>query len=327
MNDFSTDARFALALLSLEGIGRSSAVEVMRSVISVPSTGAELHDAVLRFAGRRGAGVSRSQVDLALLSADETLARSAQHGVRAVSLMSADYPLLLARIKNPPAVLYVRGSVSNVARMDSIAVIGTREPTPFGESAALKIAQRCAESSLVVVSGLALGCDTKAHEGCLLGLGVTIAVLAHGLDTVQPAANRALAHRVLDSGGSWVSEYPVGEPARRTYFVERDRIQSGLSHAVVVIETDIKGGSMHTARFAREQGRLLAVIKHPAHLGDAPKSQGNQALMRENDAVPLGNAEDLSALIARVKELAGTYSSSPGTRPSSTAEQLDLWSY
>lgn len=326
MNDSTTEARFALALLSLEGIGRSTAIEVMRSVNSAPTTGEELHEAVARFAGRRGARLTRSHADLAFFAADEGLSLAASHSVHVIPFSSPEFPPLLARIKDPPAVLYVRGPAANVARADSIAVIGTREPTSFGESAAARVAQRCAEFGLVVVSGLALGCDAKAHEGCLLGHGVTVAVLAHGLDTVQPAANRALAQRILDSGGSWVSEYPVGEPARRTYFVERDRIQSGLSQAVVVIETDIKGGSMHTARFAREQGRILAALKHPAHLGDAPKSQGNQALMRDSGAVSLGNADDLAALIARVKDLAGTCSSSPGSNLAPAAEQLDLWS-
>lgn len=326
MNDSTAKARFALALLSLEGIGRSTAIEVMRSAPSVPVTGEELHEAVIRFAGRRGARLSRSHADLAFLMADESLSHALRHDVHVIPYSAPEFPQLLARIKDPPAVLYVRGPAANVARLDSIAIIGTREPTLFGESAAARVAQRCAEFGLVVVSGLALGCDAQAHEGSLLGHGVTVAVLAHGLDTVQPAANRALAHRILDSGGSWVSEYPVGEPARRTYFVERDRIQSGLSQAVVVIETDIKGGSMHTARFAREQGRVLAAIKHPAHLGDSPKSQGNQALMRDNDAVPLGDADDLSTLITRVKELAGTCRSSPGNEPAPTTQQLDLWS-
>lgn len=119
------------------------------------------------------------------------------------------------------------------------------------------------ETGATVVSGLAIGCDTAAHSGCLSVHGETIAVLAHGLDRVYPAVNRELVGEILDTGGCLLSEYPPKTRPFPANFVERDELQAGLSDGVIVVETGVKGGTMHTVRFSQEQRKPLACVKHP----------------------------------------------------------------
>ena len=130
--------------------------------------------------------------------------------------------------------------------------------------------------------------------GCLSKDGTGVAVLAHGLDRVYPARNRDLADRLLESGGCWASEYPVGIQPARAAFVDRDRIQSGLADGVLVVETDLNGGTMHTVRYCQQQRRRLACIDHPERWRHHPPARGNRRLLEMVDAVPIADAEDLA---------------------------------
>ena len=145
---------------------------------------------------------------------------------------------------------------------------------------------------------------TYAHEGCLEAQGIGVAVLAHGLDMVYPAANRGLAERLLDRGGCLASEYPVGTTPVRSAFAERDRIQSGLSDGVLVIETDVRGGTMHTVRFARDQGRALACIEHPQRYRSEDETRGNRKLIEEGSARPIPDGDSLTDFLNGLKPLA-----------------------
>jgi DNA processing protein len=169
----------------------------------------------------------------------------------------------------------------------------------------VRVAERLASSAAIsgfaIVSGLAHGCDTLAHKGCVDVGGVGVAVLAHGLDKVYPAANKSLAQKLLDCGGCLVSEYPLGMTPMKTAFAERDRLQSGLSDCVLVIETDVKGGTMHTVRFARQQDRLLACIDHPEAWWGQPKVQGNRQMIADRWAVPIADGDALASLLGRLR--------------------------
>ena len=184
-------------------------------------------------------------------------------GVHVLSFLDSGYPDRLRQIPDPPVTLYVKGSLDALNPDDSVAIVGTREPTEFGMRAARVSGSMAARMSTVVVSGLTKGCDTWAHQDSIEANGTGVVVLAHGVDSIYPAENRGLASELLDSGGCWVSEYPVGSRPARWSFAERDRIQSGLSDAVLVVETDVKGGTMHTVTAAKRQNRALACIAHP----------------------------------------------------------------
>lgn len=291
-----------VTLLSAPGVGRRTVQQILDANLAfAPSRPQELRDLLLERA-KTHAPRMRVPTDAELEKAysdAERLLESAEHqGVQVLGPDNPDFPDQLRAIPDPPVVLYARGNVRCLAAGSAVAVIGTREPSFFGAAAAERLAATLADKGIVIVSGLAIGCDTAAHTGCLEAGGQTVAVMAHGLDHVYPAQNRALAERILDSGGCLVSEYPPGVRPRGNFFVERDRLQSGLSAAVIIVETDVKGGTMHTARFCLEQRRLLGCLVHPPKFAEHPKARGNQQLIAEEKAFALATKADVDEFVA-----------------------------
>lgn len=196
--------------------------------------------------------------------------------MRTLTCTDPEYPSWLRAIPDRPSVLYVRGKLPRDRRC--VACVGTRFPSVFGKLVARRLSNFLAARGWSIVSGLAHGVDTLCHEGALEVGGHTVAVLANGLDTVYPQQNAALAERILASGGSLLSEQPPGTAALPRYLTRRNRLQSGMSAATVVMQTDIVGGTMHTARYTLLQGRLLvAPVPQGAHAAE-PKSRGLLAL-------------------------------------------------
>lgn len=303
MTDCHADPRLILALMALPGVGRKTAAQLLNVFRARPQHADELAAAVTDAAAELGGVRPVTEIDAtqAFAVADEALDYASELDLKVLPHGSPRFPSRLTTIPDPPLLLFLKGSPDPTADDRSVAIIGTRKPTEFGVRSAHRFAVRCAEAGLVVVSGLAKGCDAAAHEGCLEAHGKTVAVLAHGLETVYPASNRNLAERLLDAGGALLSEYSPGTRARPNFFVERDRLQSGLVRAVLVIETDIKGGTMHTVGFAVEQRRRVACLDHPEHLRGEPSTRGTQKLIREGKALPLTNGPDLARLIEEVK--------------------------
>jgi DNA processing protein len=295
----SFDAICLVALMKLRGVGRRKA---LRSY----SPPADVVDESSHFAYFmqcvRSASLPEDEARPAWTKAKDEIARSDAAGIESIAYYDSDYPARLRDIADPPAVLFVKGNPAALHSTKSVAIVGTREPTSYGAKVAHRSGQAAASADFVVVSGLAHGCDTKAHEGCTEAEGVGVAVLAHGLDRIYPAANRALADRLLHLNGCLVSEYPIGMTPMRTAFAERDRIQSGLSDGVLVVETDLKGGTMHTVRFAEDQKRLLACVWHPERLRSEPKTQGNQSLISENRAFAVADGSDLSDFLFKLTQ-------------------------
>ncbi len=189
--------------------------------------------------------------------------------------------------KKSPVLLYAKGNLSLLKSTKSVAIIGTRNISSEGSKAGRYITKQFVVKDYTIVSGLAKGCDTVGHTVCLDNGGKTIAVLASGLDIVYPKENTVLAKRILENG-CLISEYPPKTEVMSNYFVERDRIQSGLSKGIVVIETNIKGGTMHTVEFGLEQGRKVACIKYKEDL-ILPSNAGNRMLIKDNKAFALSS--------------------------------------
>lgn len=212
----------------------------------------------------------------ALEGAEKQIEEAERYGAQILSPLDPDYPTLLAATKDDPFLLFVRGALA-LEPNKSVAVIGTREPTKHGILIAQRISQYLAEQGWSVVSGLAKGCDAIAHQAALDNDGHTVAVLAHGLHTVSPKANAILAEDILNKGGALVSEYRFGVEPRPEFFVKRDRTQAGLAQGVVMIQSDLKGGSLHASRAALDYGRWLAA-PYPTDLdriNSEPKVQAN----------------------------------------------------
>jgi DNA processing protein len=194
------------------------------------------------------------------------------------------YPTLLRSIDDPPLVLYVKGDASILNTDRAIAIVGTRQPTRTGLQVAFRIARYFAEAGCAIVSGLAKGIDTAAHRGALEVQGRTVAVLGTPLDVIYPAENRPLAEQIVDEGGALVSELPLGSSSSRSAFVLRDRIQSGLSLAVVPIQSDLEGGTMHTVEFAEKQHRLLFCPRPVSRESRSKQYRGIWSLIRSGRA-------------------------------------------
>jgi DNA processing protein len=194
--------------------------------------------------------------DSALRLAEKILLECRSKKVRVLSIEDELFPEALKNISDPPLVIYAQGNISAL-KAPALAVVGTRVPKEESRARAFRYAEILAEKKIGVVSGLALGIDTAAHEGCLAKKGRTVAVLPSGFDRLYPPANKALAAAILKKDGCLLSEYPPHTGPEPFRFVERDRIQSGLSAGVVVVETEAQGGAMHTARFCRQEERPL----------------------------------------------------------------------
>lgn len=209
-----------------------------------------------------------------------------------------DFPTKLREMDDPPLLVHCLGD-SSLISSPSVAVIGTREPTGFGSDAAIEFGKQLAENGQVVVSGLALGCDTGGHEGCLEADGKTIAVLAHGLDTMFPKENRDLAISILSRGGLLLSEYKFGVGARGHQFVERDRIQAALSDAVIVVETGVEGGTLHTVGFAEKNDVPVFALDHPPEFHEEDQVKGNRMLLEDQRASRIdASAASIDSMIA-----------------------------
>lgn len=200
----------------------------------------------------------RDSWDIAQDAAEKQVLEAEKHQARILSPMDAEYPRLLAATKDDPFILYVKGSLATCPDK-SVAIIGTREPTAHGVMIAERIAYFFAERGWSIVSGLAIGCDAIAHQAALASGAHTVAVLAHGLHMIAPARHKKLAHDILASGGALVSEYPFGQNVQSQQYVKRDRTQAGMAQGVVMIQSDVKGGSLHASRASLNYGRWLAV--------------------------------------------------------------------
>lgn len=233
------------------------------------------------------------------MSIDE---KNAIHGVKSFSIVSDGYPNHLRAIDNPPNVLHVRGDESILSGIRGIAVVGSRKTSHAGSIIAYRIAAQAVEKGWVVVSGLALGVDASAHEGALSvgNRGATIAVLAHGLEQAKPASNRQLANAILENGGAWVSEYEIGTPARPPQFVQRNRIQLGLSVGSIIVEAEEQSGSITQAKFCLQQRRpLYAVIPETPENNLNLVCSGTQMLVDKMGATPLRSKVDYPAMFER----------------------------
>ena len=199
---------------------------------------------------------------------------------RGISLISRDddeYPPVLREIPYAPFGIYVRGSSAALSGA-CVAIVGTRKCSLYGRTVAEQIATDLARAGATIVSGLAFGIDAAAHKGCLAGGGKTLAVLGSGVASVYPAAHARLAEEIIACGGAIVSEYPPDMTPMKHRFIERNRIVSGLSRAIVVVEAPARSGSLATARFAIDQNRDVYVVPGQT---TAKSFEGSHVLLKQ----------------------------------------------
>lgn len=243
----------------------------------------------------------QAQLDLTLA----WLQQDARHHL--IALGDSDYPAELLHTEDPPLMLYVQGDLAALRHPLRLAMVGSRSPTPQGAENAHRFGQALAQAGVCVVSGLAQGIDGAAHEGALAGGGPTLAVVGTGLDQVYPRRHQSLARRIAEAGAI-ISEYPLGTPPLASNFPQRNRIISGLSQGVLVVEAALASGSLITARQAIEQGREVFAIPGSIH---APQAKGCHALIRQG-AKLVESAQDV------LEDLRWT---APATEPTGTRNE------
>ncbi len=210
-----------------------------------------------------------------------------EHPIQVLRLQDSDFPPLLREIPDSPPYLFVYGEYTTQHHL-SVAVVGSRRATPYGRGIAEKLARELAEKGVTIVSGGAAGIDTSAHRGALAGAGQTIAVLGCGLDVCYPPDNANLFKQIRTQG-ALMSEYPLGAQPEHWRFPQRNRIVSGMSQGLIIVEAPKSSGALITARLAAEQGHPLMVV--PGNI-DRPLSIGSNELLREG-AVPILGTEDV----------------------------------
>jgi DNA processing protein len=232
-------------------------------------------EAIARRLGFSAADVPR-RVAVARERAGVALTRAGQAGIGCLTAAAVDYPPLLTQIPDPPIVLWCVGRADRLAG-PAVAVVGARQASRAGLDMARTLGAELAAAGLVVISGLARGIDGAAHEGALGAGGTTVAVLGCGVDVTYPPEHRDLMRRISDTGAV-ISEFPPGAPPLPNHFPLRNRIISGLSHAVVVVEASERSGSLITAKAALEQGRDVLAVPGPVAAG---RNRGGHALIKD----------------------------------------------
>jgi len=272
-----TDIAAWLRLEGARGVGLRTAHLLLAAFGSPHAIFQAGHDAL---AAQVGPSLARtlcappSRDTLALI--DATHAWMDAPAQQVLALGDAAYPQALASIPDPPLLLYIKGRIDLLAR-PALAIVGSRNATVQGKANASAFAGALSGAGVCVVSGLALGIDAAAHEGALRGAGSTIAVVGTGADLFYPARNRALAERIAHEG-CIVSEYALGTPPNSGNFPRRNRIISGLSCGVLVVEAAAQSGSLITARVAADQGREVFALPGSIH---APLAKGCHQLIRD----------------------------------------------
>jgi DNA processing protein len=289
------DLHAAVALSTLSGLTRGRAFAVFKE-LSEQSDAVSLEEVIACAAP--AANVDR-------IAADARVPARALHdaaepaGIAAMQSVDEGYPPLLRSIPDPPPVLWVRGELAALAR-PAVAIVGSRAATAYALEVAARLAGELAERGVVVVSGLARGADGAAHRGCLAAGGATVAVLGSGPDVIYPSEHRELAITICKDG-CLVSEHGPGVPPLPDHFPLRNRLISGISLGVVVVEANEKSGSLITARYAQEQGRDVMAVPGSILGG---RHRGSHALLKDGAKV-VETADDILEELAAPLARAG----------------------
>lgn len=280
-------------LLAIDGIGPGTIINLIkkfRSFENILSATPKDFDSVERVSSSlfHKIGNAAQSVDYHLKMTEKELHKIEKMGGSVISLWDDKYPLLLKNVFYPPLLLYILGNVDELSS-NCVAIVGTRTPTDYGKIWAGKFTTELCKADVTIVSGLARGIDSIAHETAIKSGGKTIAVIGSGLDVIYPPENSQLFKRIKDIG-CVISEFPLGTKPDAQNFPKRNRIISGLSLGTLVIETRCNGGAIQTAAHALNQNREVFAI--PGNLG-VSQSEGTNLLIKRSEAKLVQNADDI----------------------------------
>lgn len=241
---------------------------------------------------------SVTHFDQAAIRASGIIKTCSKYNIAIISHDQTGFPEQFRTIKQPPFLIYTVGNTGLMHKKKKIAIVGTRKPSEKAVSVAEKIAVACAVRGITVVSGLAAGIDTAAHKATILNGGDTIAILPSPVNEIFPRENAGFAKRIIEKKGLLLSEYPPSHKLDKSCFIMRDRLQSALADAVIVIEAASNDGTMHTAGFATEQNKRLAAIIYKDM--DAVRHGGNMELTESGRAIPIMNMDAFDLFLSSI---------------------------
>ncbi len=280
---------YILTLQQLEGIGNKTIFKIVENYPREISSLSDLYSAIKSLKGKKLLEITEEELAESYKTAQRIISLSKEHGIGLISYFDNLYPKQFRYTINeagkfdPPLLLWYRGNL-DICNLPSIAIIGTREVTPEGKLGGEYLAQEFAKRNFNIISGLALGSDTCGHIGALRQGGKTTAILANGLDfdSIYPAENKKLAEEIVSNNGLLLSEYPIGQNVNRYSLVARDRLQAGLALATLVVQTGIKGGTMHAAITTLKSNKPLYVMKFKSEsINNHVKCLGNKYLAEQ----------------------------------------------
>lgn len=279
-----------IKLLSIKGVGRITAKKL------IPPSNISSDDELVEFILEQNSKTPRLNLTEKIIKsgiekAKQIISKSRDLNICFIDFNSPIYPDLLKGITNPPLVLCYKGEI-NILNCKCVAVIGTREPSSKGVKSSYRLGNYLAEMEIVVSSGLARGIDSSAHLGCLDMNGKTIAVLGNGLDTVYPFENKNLVKRILDEGGLIITESFVKERVSAGSLLLRNKLLVGLCAHVIVVETGVKGGTMHTVELGIKAGREIGCFTY-----DNDDRAGNIELIKNPKITALQNYKSLDRFL------------------------------
>lgn len=284
--EYSVMEQYWIWLSSVEGIGPRRFYQLLSVFKDARDVWENVEDPRMRIVGPKAwANVRAAQDEYYFYQLFANLERK---DIRAITRLSADYPPRLARIVDPPPTIFVKGEI-NLNPDRAIAVVGSRRCTRDGERTAFEFSDQLSREGVTVISGMAMGIDTAAHKGALKADGTTIAVLGSGADVIYPEENERLYNEILDKGGAIVSEYLPGMPPLAQNFPARNRIISGMSDALLMVEGAKRSGAMITVNLALEEGKPVFAVPGSIY---APLSAAPNRLIAEG-ACPALSAWDI----------------------------------
>ncbi len=288
-----------MILKQIKGMGP---IKIKNIVLNnpIPEDSNEIYDWLeLTLAKESINNISTDEFKYILDKAYEIQDNSKKNSIGMISILDNNYPKTLKEINNSPSILFYKGNNKCLLDENAIAIVGTRKPTDNGARVAYKTSKFFSELNYSIVSGLAIGCDTYAHKAAIDSNESTIAVMPCGLDSIIPKTNIKLANDILENNGCLVSEYEYGSKLSRYNYVNRNRIQSGLSKGIIVIETSEKGGTIETMNFGIKQNKIIACYDCNE---DYEEIKGNKKFIKEGKAFAYRTFNDLKVIEEKIKE-------------------------
>ena len=283
-----------LTLLNIPKIGKKSIHYFIEEMNCLPQDKEEIIEIFKRIQSEHKRIIipSKEQLEIANEKANNIILKSSKHNIKAIDILDEKFPRILKTIDDEPVVLFYKGNIDCINN-DNIAIVGSREADQDGLQVSYNLGRLFAQRGYNIVSGLALGCDTYAHKGALSIKKSTTAVMPCGLDMVYPLQNENLAQDIIDNNGCLISEYDIESIIYKNNFIQRDRIQSGLSLAVVVAQGNINSGTSHTVEYALKQKRILSCFDINSSL--------NQDLIKEKNCIKITEDYNIENIEKEIK--------------------------